>query len=128
MDSDPVSYVKPCNSLLIKIKHDKITGILITKLRAISNLDVLKDSLELLKYACLITENLLYGKRYKNKISVKDVIFAAFEKVFGNNYSKSNVENNMIFLYENQQILPSNNSTKLFEFLKKWFSNKKKKY
>ena len=63
MENDPIPFVKPNNSLLIQIKKDKVVGILIVKLRAIQNLDLMKDSLELLKFACLIVENFLDGKK-----------------------------------------------------------------
>ena len=46
MDNDPLPFVKPSNSLLIKIKQDKIVGILTLKLRTIQNLETMKDSLE----------------------------------------------------------------------------------
>ena len=82
MENDPIPFVKPNNSLLIQIKKDKVVGILTLKLRAIQNLDLMKDSLELLKFACLIVENFLDGKKYKDKLVVKDIIFLAFEKVF----------------------------------------------
>ncbi len=79
IENDPLPFVKPCNSLLIKIKHDKI-GILTLKLRTIQNLELVKESLELLKFACLIVENLLNVKKSKDKLVVKDIIFLAFEK------------------------------------------------
>ena len=98
MENDPLPYVKASNTLLIKIKQDKIIGILVLKLRAIQNLESMKDNLELLKFALLIVENLLNNKTYKDKLNVKDIIFLAFEKVFGN-FSKDNVSNNIQFLY-----------------------------
>ena len=65
MENDPLPYVKASNTLLIKIKQDKIIGILVLKLRAIQNLESMKDNnLELLKYALLIVENLLNNKTY----------------------------------------------------------------
>ncbi|MFO0414017.1 MAG: hypothetical protein ACK50E_00060 [Bacteroidota bacterium] len=126
MENDPIPFVKPNNTLLIQIKKDKIVGILTLKLRTINNLELMKDSLELLKFACLIVENLLHNRAYKDKITVKDVIFLAFEKVFGH-FNRDNVANQIEFLYDNQQILPSTVYNKLFGTIEHWLVRKKKR-
>ena len=126
IENDPLPFVKPCNSLLIKIKHDKI-GILTLKLRTIQNLELVKESLELLKFACLIVENLLNGKKYKDKLNVKDLIFLAYEKVFGNNnFNRDNISNQIQFLYDNEQITPSTISSKIYKTIEHWLSRKEK--
>jgi hypothetical protein len=128
MENDPLPFVKPCNSLLIKIKQDKIVGILTLKLRTIQNLELVKESLELLKFACLIVENLRNGKKYKDKIVVKDIIFLAFEKIFGNNnFNRDNISNQIQFLYDNEQITPSTVSSKIYKTVEHWLSRKKKR-
>jgi hypothetical protein len=129
MENDPLPFVKPCNSLLIKIKQDKIVNILTLKLRTIQNLELVKESLELLKFACLIVENLLNGKKYKDKIIVKDIIFLTFEKVFENtNFNRDNISNQIQFLYDNEQITPSTISNKIYKTVEHWLSRKKKDY
>lgn len=125
MENDPIPFVKPNNSLLIQIKKDKVVGILILKLRAIQNLDLMKDSLELLKFACLIVENFLDGKKYKDKLVVKDIIFLAFEKVFGS-FNRDNVSSQIQFLYDNEQIIASSISDKICGTIKHWLVRKKK--
>ena len=75
MENDPLPFVKPCNSLLIKTKQDKIVGILTLKLRTIQNLELVKESLELLKFAYLIVENLLNGKSMKINLLLKILYF-----------------------------------------------------
>jgi hypothetical protein len=128
MENDPIPFVKPNNSLLIQIKRDKIVGILTLKLRVIQNLELMKDSLELLKFACLIVENLLKGKKYKDKLVVKDIIFLAFEKVFGNNnFNRDNISNQIQFLYDNEQIIPSSISNKIYGTIEHWLVRKKKR-
>ena len=126
MENDPLPYVKASNTLLIKIKQDKIIGILVLKLRAIQNLESMKDNLELLKFALLIVENLLFNKTYKDKLNVKDIIFLAFEKVFGN-FNKENVSNQIQFLYDNEQIVPNTLSNKIYKTLEHWIVRKKKR-
>ena len=127
MENDPLPFVKPSNTLLIQIKKDKIVGVLTFKLRSIQNLDLMKDSLELLKFSCMIVENLLHNRKYKDKIIVKDVIFLAFEKVFGN-FSRENIANQIQFLYDNEQILPSTVYDKIFRTAEHWLVRKKKDY
>lgn len=128
MENDPIPFVKPNNSLKIQIKRDKIVGILTLKLRAIQNLELVKDSLELLKFACLIVENLLKGKKYKDKLVVKDIIFFAFDKVFGNNnFNRDNISNQIQFLYDNEQIIPSSISNKIYGTIEHWLVRKKKR-
>ena len=127
MENDPLPYVKASNTLLIKIKQDKIIGILVLKLRAIQNLESMKDSLELLKFSLLILENLLNNRTYKDKLNIKDLIFLAFEKVFANNFNRDSVANNIQFLYDNQQILPNTLSNKIYKTLEHWIVRKKKR-
>ena len=128
MENDPIPFVKPNHGLLIKIKQDKIVGILTLKLRSIQNLETMKDSLEFLKFACLIVENLLNGKTYKDKLVVKDIIFLAFEKVFGNNnFSRDNISNQIQFLYDNEQIIPSTISSKIYKTVEHWLVREKKR-
>ena len=126
MENDSLPFVKPNNSLLIQIKKDKIVGILTLKLRSINNLDLLKDSLELLKFACLIIENLLHKKKYKDKLVVKDIIFLAFEKVFGN-FNRDTISNQIQFLYDNEQITPSTTYNKIYVTIEHWLVRKKKR-
>ena len=126
MKNDPLPYVKASNTLLIKIKQDKIIGILVLKLRAIQNLESMKDNLELLKFALLIVENLLTNRTYKDKLNIKDLIFLAFEKVFGN-FSKDNFSNNIQFLYDNEQIIANTLSNKIYKTLEHWIVRKKKR-
>ena len=127
MENDPIPFVKPNNTLLIQIKRDKIVGILVLKLRAIQNLETMKDSLELLKFSLLIVENLLNNRTYKEKLNIKDLIFLAFEKVFANNFNRDSVANNIQFLYDNQQILPNTLSNKIYKTLEHWIVRKKKR-
>ena len=126
MENDPVPFVKPDNSLLVHAKRDKIVGAVVIKIRAFQNYEVLKDSLELLKFACLIVENLLHNRTYKDKINVKDIIFLAFEKVFGN-FNKDAVSNQIQFLYDNNQILPSSTFKKTYNTVEHWLVRGKKK-
>lgn len=126
MENDPIPFVKPNHTLLIQIKKDKIIGILTLKLRSIQNLDLMKDSLELLKFSCMIVENLLHKKTYKDKICVKDIIFLTFEKVFGS-FNRDNVANQIQFLYDNEQILPSTLYNKIFGTVEHWLVRKKKR-
>ena len=126
MENDPIPFVKPNNTLLIQIKRDKIVGILVLKLRAIQNLESMKDNLELLKFALLIVENLLNNKTYKDKLNVKDIIFLAFEKVFGN-FNKENVSNQIQFLYDNEQIIANTFSNKIYKTVEHWLVRKKKR-
>ena len=126
MENDPIPYVKPNNCLLVKIKTDKIAGILITKIRSIINYETMKDNLELLKFCLLIVENLLDGRKYKDNIIVKDIVFLAFEKVFGN-FNKENVSNQIQFLYDNNQIIASSSYKKMFGIVEHWIVRKKKR-
>ena len=126
MENDPIPFVKPDNSLLVHAKRDKIVGVLVIKIRSFQGYDVLKDSLELLKFACLIVENLIHNRSYKDKIIVKDIIFMAFEKVFGN-FNKDAVSNQIQFLYDNKQILPSSTSKKIYSTIEHWFVRSKKR-
>lgn len=126
MENDPLPFVKPDNSLLVHAKRDKIVGILVLKIRAFNNYEILKDNLELLKFACLIVENLLHNRSYKDKIIVKDVIFLAFEKIFGN-FNKEAISNQIQFLYDNNQIIPSSSSKKIYNTIEHWFVRGKKR-
>ncbi len=54
MENDPIPFVQPDNSLLVHQKRDKIVGILVLTIRGFNNFEILKESLELLKFACLI--------------------------------------------------------------------------
>jgi len=126
MENDPIPFVKPDNSLLVHQKRDKIVGILVLKIRGFNNFEILKESLELLKFACLIVENLLHNRSYKDKIIVKDVIFLAFEKVFGN-FNKDAVSNQIQFLYDNNQVIPSPTSKKIYKTIEHWFVRGKKR-
>lgn len=126
MENDPIPFVKPDNSLLVHQKRDKIVGILVQKIRAFNNYDILKESLELLKFACLIVENLLHNRSYKDKLNVRDIIFLAFEKVFGT-FNKEVVSNHIQFLYDNNQILPSPTSKKIYNTIEHWFVRGKKR-
>jgi len=126
MENDPLPFVKPDNTLLVHQKRDKIVGILVIKIRAFNNYEILKDSLELLKFACLIVENLLHNRSYKDKIIVKDVIFLAFEKVFGN-FNKEAISHQIQFLCDNNQIVPSPISKKIYNTIEHWFVRGKKR-
>lgn len=126
MENDPLPFVKPENSLLVHAKRDKIVGILVIKIRAFNNYELLKESLELLKFACIIVENLLNNRSYKDKLIVKDIIFLAFEKVFGN-FNRDAVSNQIQFLYDNNQILPSSTSKKIYNTIEHWFVRGKKR-
>lgn len=126
MENDPLPFVKPDNSLLIHAKKDKIVGIVVHKIRTFNNYEILKESLELLKFACLIVENLLHNRSYKDKIIVKDVIFLAFEKIFGN-FNKETISNQIQFLYDNNQIIPSPTSKKIYNTIEHWIVRGKKR-
>jgi len=67
-------------------------------------------------------------KTYKDKLVVKDIIFLAFEKVFGhNNFSRDNISNQIQFLYDNEQIIPSTISSKIYKTVEHWLVRKKKR-
>lgn len=126
MENDPIPFVKPNHSLLIQIKKDKIVGILVLKIRAIKNYESQKECLEFLKYICLIVENLLNGRKYKDKLTPKDLIISAFEIVFGN-FNREKLSNDIQFLYDNEQILPSSIFDKIYGTIEHWLVRKKKK-
>jgi|GEM_PF-5085464 len=127
MENDPIPFVKPNHSLLIQIKRDKIVGILVLKIRAIKNYESKKECLEFLKYICLIVENLLNGRKYRDKLLPKDLITLAFEIVFQNTFNKEKLLNDVQFLYDNEQIIPSSILNKIYGTVEHWLVRKKKR-
>lgn len=127
MENDPIPFVKPNNSLKIQIKKDKIVGVLVLKIRVIKNYELQKESLEFIKYICLIVENLLNGRSYKDKLTPKDLIISAFEIVFQNNFNREKLSSDIQFLYDNEQIIPSSTLNKIYGTVEHWLVRKKKR-
>ena len=127
MENDPIPFVKPNNSLKIQIKKDKIVGVLVLKIRVIKNYESQKESLEFIKYICLIVENLLNKRSYKDKLTPKDLIISAFEIVFQNNFNKEKLSSDIQFLYDHEQIVPSSIFDKFYGTVEHWLVRKKKR-
>lgn len=125
MESDPVPFVKPNNSLLVNVKRDKVVNILISKLSLIANAQQLKDDLEFLKYACLIVENLIYNKPYRDKLDVALIIIIAFEKIF-THLNKDLLRTQIQFLYDNKQVKAHSILNKVYAIAKHIAIKKKK--
>jgi len=120
-----IPYVRPENSLLVNVKKDKIINLLVTKLNALPNIKNLKDDLEVLKFACMIIENKVAGKPYEDKINKKEVVFMAYEKVFGTSViNRATQEAQIDFLYNNEQITIIYWAYRIWSYIKSFFLKK----
>jgi len=120
-----IPYVRPENSLLVNVKKDKIINLLVTKLNALPNIKNLKDDLEVLKFACMIIENKVAGKPYEDKINKKEVVFLAYEKVFGASViNRATQEAQIDFLYNNEQITIIYWAYRIWSYIKSFFLKK----
>ena len=120
-----ISYAEPSNTLLIQMKKDNLVQFVKSKLSKIVNIVNMKDDLELLKYTCLIIENKIYKKKYKDKICVKEIVFLVYTNLFGNQVSQTKISTEIDFLYENELIKVSSLLYKIYTILKIIASNKK---
>jgi len=120
-----IPYVRPENSLLVNVKKDKIINLLVTKLNALPNIKNLKDDLEVLKFACMIIENKVAGKPYEDKINKKEVVYLAYEKVFGASVlNRATQEAQIDFLYNNEQITIIYWAYRIWSYIKSFFLKK----
>jgi hypothetical protein len=123
MEADPLPFVRPENSLLLNVKKEKLTNMLVAKMQAIPNIKNLLGDLEVLKYACMIVENKVSRKSYADKINKKEIVIVAFEKIFGQ-INKEVLASQIDFLYNNSQVEAVNMSKRILGYLKEWLLRK----
>jgi hypothetical protein len=123
MEADPLPFVRPENSLLLNVKKEKLTNMLVAKMQAIPSIKTLLGDLEVLKYACMIVENKISGKPYAEKINKKEIVIIAFEKIFGQ-INKEILASQIDFLYNNSQVEAVNMSKRILGYLKEWLLRK----
>lgn len=119
-------YVNPKNSLSKNIKLAQIVNQISGKITDIQDFRKFQTDLELLKMTCIMVEHAINNKKEKTKIDKKDIVFQVYVKTFGNLTPEKlkDIDNNIQYLWENNQIVKKKFWTIVKHSLCDWFERK----
>lgn len=119
-------YVNPKNSLSKNIKLSKIVNQISEKISDIPDFRKFQNDLELLKMCCIMVEHTVNNKEEKTKIDKKDIVFQVYIKTFGslNPDKLKDIDNNIQYLWENNQIVKKKLWSVFKHSLYDWFERK----